>query len=244
MDMARDKKIACCVGALAGITPLLVSLISVDAELIVSGFDPMIFIGYLIKVLGMMTLGAFVVFVNSESDFKKAFQLGLMAPALIVGTINADNFSEAKQEILDLVAELENRISKNEAVHQDAAFIFQGEAFGFSLISNAYADSTNALVGKHTKPSTVRKVWYGVSGNISNGWFVIVGSYKQKRDADGEAQKLRDRGYDARVFPPFDGKRNYSVAIGSYLTLNEARALRNKAIKGGLPKSIDLWKWK
>jgi hypothetical protein len=242
--MARDIKIACCVGAVAGITPLLVSLISVDAELIVSGFDTKIFVGYLIKVAGMMALGAFVVFVNSESDFKKAFQLGLMAPALIVGTINASNFSDAKQEILNLESELENRVSTNGSIRQDAAYIYKDSVFSFSLISNAYAGSANTLIGKHNKPSAGRMVWYGIAGNIPNGWFVIVGSHKQKREAAEEAQKLRDGGYDARVLPPFKGSDNYKVAIGSYLTLNNARELRKKAIEDGLSKSTYLWKWK
>jgi hypothetical protein len=242
--MARDIKTACCVGAVAGITPLLVSLISVDAELIVNGFDPKILIGYLIKVAGMMALGAFVVFVNSESDFKKAFQLGLMAPALIVGTINASNFSDAKKELLNLEEELENRISTNGAVPQNAAYIFQDKAFGFSLISDAYAESTSALIGKHNKPSAGRMVWYGISGNISNGWFVIVRSHEQKRAANEEAKSLRHRGYDARVLPPFKESGHYGVAIGSYLTLNKARELRKKAIEDGLSKSTYLWKWK
>jgi cell division protein FtsN len=122
--------------------------------------------------------------------------------------------------------------------------MFQERNFGFSLISNAYAERPNKLIGTHNTPSTARKVWYGISGNITNGWFVMVGSHKQKTEADGEAQELRNMGYDARVFPPFEDINNYSVAIGSYLTLKEANALRKKAIKAGLPESIDLWKWK
>jgi hypothetical protein len=242
--MAREIKIACCVGALAGITPLLVSLISVDAELIANGFDRMIIIGYLIKVAGMMALGAFVVFVNSESDFKKAFQLGLMAPALIVGTINASNLSDAKRDLETLGEDLEGSASTSPAEHHDVTYMFQDRGFGFSLISSAYAESTNNLIGKHYKPTMASKVWYGISGSMPDGWFVIVGLHKQQRDADGQAQELRNRGYDARVIPSLEDSDNYGVAIGSHLTLNKARELKRQAIEDGLSDNTYLSKWK
>lgn len=242
--MTSNIKIACLIGAAAGITPLLVSLVSVDAEFIVDVFIPKIFVGYLIKAIALMALGAFVVFVNSESDFKKAFQLGIMAPALVVGSINASNLSGAKQEISVLEHELNPSSSSNETSNAGSSYLFDNFAIDFSIIGNAYADSENNLIGKHNPPSTGRLVWYGLSGNISNGWFVMAGTHKQKSDADRQAQRLRNDGYDARVFPPLGNIKYFGVAIGSYLSIEEARSLRSKAIEGGLTKDSYLWKWK
>lgn len=243
-DMAKEMKIACFIGAAAGITPLVVSLISVEAELILDIFAPKILIGYLIKTAGLMALGAFVVFVNSESDYKKAFQLGIMAPALIVGTINASNFSDAKREILDLESELGGHSPAISSSRLDTSYLPENSGPVFSLIGNAYAGGTNNLAGKHNAPSTASLIWYGMAGKISNGWFVIVGSHTQKREADSQARQLKNKGYDARTFPSLENSGGFSVAIGSYLSLEEARTLRQKALADGLSKDTRLWKWK
>jgi hypothetical protein len=240
--MTREIKIGCSVGAMAGITPLLVSLISVDVELLMDGFVPAIVIGYLIKAIGLMALGAFVVFVNSECDYKKAFQLGLMAPALVVGTINANNFNEAKQEIINLESELGNSTADMIQPEIEATSFFRN--IGFSLISSAYAGGENTLIGKHDRPTTANLIWYGISGKVSNAWFVIVNSYEEKTEAQRYAGRLKERGYNARVVPDQKSKDNYVVTIGSYLSLKEAKVLQKKAIHDGLSRHPYLWKWK
>jgi len=238
--MTKEIKIACLIGAAAGVTPLLVSLISVDAEMIVDNFVPRIFVGYMIKAIGLMALGAFVVFVNSEVDFKKAFQLGIMAPALVVGTMNANNFSDAKQEIIGLESELESKRTPP----GDGAMLFQPPIPGFSIFSQAYAASIDVSVGQHNEPSTGSLLWYGITGNISNGWFVIAGSFKKESEAEARAKQLREEGFDARVYPPFADSEYFGVVIGAYLTIKDARALRRKAIDKGLPEDTYLWKWR
>lgn len=242
--MTREIKIACFIGAIAGATPLLISLISVDAELIVDNFVPKIFIGYMIKTIGLMLLGAFVVFVNSECDLKKAFQLGIMAPALVVGTLNANNFNEAKDEISGLESELENQRKPAGTPINSDAILFIHPEYGFSIIKSAYASEENALIGMHNEPSTARLLWYGITGNISNGWFVIVGSHKNELDAENQAKQFQNKGYDARVYPPFGNNEYFGVVIGAYLPINIARELRDKAVNDGLPKDSYLWKWK
>jgi hypothetical protein len=243
-EMTREIKIACCIGAMAGITPLMVSLVSVDAEMIVEEFVPTIFIGYMIKAIGLMVLGAFVVFVNSESDFKKAFQLGLMAPALVVGTINASNFNEAKQEIRYLESELGTHESANRVPKNNTTSLLENHGFGFSIISSAYAGDQNALIGKHNKPSAGRQIWYGISGKISDCWFVIVDSYNQESDARSKVRQLNSRGYDARVVKNPQNSDIYGVAIGSRLTLREAQEIQKQAFDDGLHKESYLLKWK
>ena len=82
-----DKKLrtAMITGALAGTLPILINLINADASTIFEKFDFIVFLGYCLKVILLMGLGAFLVRVNEETDIKKAFQLGIMAPAIVVG---------------------------------------------------------------------------------------------------------------------------------------------------------------
>ena len=237
---AANLKTAMLVGAAAGTTPLLVNLAGVDAGLIIEHFKLSIFLGYAIKALGLMILGAFVVFVNSEVDLKKAFQLGIMAPAFVVGAINANNFSDAREEINQLEQELGGQpLSDNR--RQDA-HPAGAPRISFSLISTAYAD--DGLIGEHNTPGTGKFLWYGITGSVSDGWFVIVGSYETEDRAQQLAQQLVAKNYDARVYPPFKDRDVYSVAIGAYLSLQQARELKDRAIRDGLPQNTFLWKWK
>jgi phosphoglycerol transferase MdoB-like AlkP superfamily enzyme len=77
------------IGALAGVTPLLVNIVNTEADTLVSQFNIEIIMGYVIQAIVLMILGAFLVYVNSEDNKWKAFQIGVMAPALVVGLLNA-----------------------------------------------------------------------------------------------------------------------------------------------------------
>jgi len=241
-----DKKIraACFVGAISGIAPLLVNLIGVDAELIIDSFQLKIFIGYMIKAMGLMALGAFVVFINSEVDLKKAFQLGLMAPAFVVGAINANNYSNAKNEVVQLEKALVGDQSASNEVKGENTFIHILDTLSFTLIGNAYADEHIVKKGINNTPTTSRLIWYGITGNIKNSWFVFVGSHQYEADAEKQVKELALKGYDAVVQPPFGSNEYFGVAIGSYVSLEQARSLKQEALKDGLPKDTYLWKWK
>jgi len=241
--MPDNIKIPMFVGAIAGTTPLLVNLVGVDASLIIDNFELSIFLGYLIKALGLMILGAFVVFVNSEVDLKKAFQLGIMAPAFVIGAINANNFSDARNEINQLEMELGSQPVGDNGASQALDSERPAISFSFSPLSSAHAD--NGLIGQHnTKPGTSKFLWYGITGSVSDNWFVVVGSHASKAAADRQAQALLAKNYDARVYLPFRAGDNYRVAIGAYLPLQQARELKDRAIKDGLPETTQLWKWK
>ena len=244
--MTYEEKRAVLVGAAAGATPVLVNLIDIDAALIIDSFQMKIAIGYLIKTIGLMILGGFFVFINQEIDIKKAFQLGIMAPAVVIGMLNANNLSEANDQI-EVLDEQLNIKSKVIGIRPEGISYLPIEGDYppskplFSLISLAYA---NDLIGEHGEPSTTKLIWYGVTGNISNGWFVIVGSHKTENSAKKQADNLKLKGYDARVYPPFGGNEYYGVMIGAYVSLETAKDLKASAIKDGLPSDTYLWKWR
>lgn len=244
--MTKELKTALIVGAISGVVPLVMNLVGVDAELIIDNFQIKIFIGYLIKAVGLMTLGGFIVFINSEEDLEKAFQLGIMAPAIVIGALNANNLNDTKEEMRTLQQELEVP-ANNAFLLPDQTSESLGDSLISSLIGIAYAKDKTAEAakkGRHNEPSSLSLIWYGISGNISNGWFVIVGSHKNEAAAERQATQLKAKGYDARVYPPFSSNRYYGVMIGAYMTLEDARKLREAAIKDGLPNDTYLWKWR
>jgi hypothetical protein len=57
-------------------------------------------------------------------------------------------------------------------------------------------------------------------------------------------ERLKGKGYEAIVYPPYRSNPYYGVMIGSWLTLKEANALKSQAIKDGLPKDTYLWKYR
>ncbi len=241
-EKTANMKSAMFVGAIAGTTPLMINLIGVDAQFILDHFQPNIFIGYLIKAAGLMLLGAFVVFVNSEQDLKKAFQLGVMAPAFVLGAMNADNYNETRNELNQLQEELDTTALGDSAAPQTPLDAQESLTFRFQFIPAAHAKP--ALIGRHNQQDTSKFLWYGITGKVSEAWFVIVGTHKTEAAAQQQAKSLKERNFDARVYPPFKKNQPYAVAIGAYLSLRDARKLKKLAIKTGLSDDdTRLWKW-
>ena len=79
---------------------------------------------------------------------------------------------------------------------------------------------------------------------MNNRWFVIAGSHKSEQSALNQVQELKIKGYDAELYNPYSDSEYFGVVIGSYLSLDEAKKLKAKAVKDGLPKDIYLWKWR
>src|SRR5260221_8797309 len=94
--MAKEQVI---VGIAAGATPLLVNLINVDAGLIFAYWDWVVFSGYVMKGLVLMLLAGLVVYANGELQNWKAFQLGIMAPALVVGFLNGQKVDALAKDL-------------------------------------------------------------------------------------------------------------------------------------------------
>ncbi|MFQ5900160.1 MAG: SPOR domain-containing protein [Thermodesulfobacteriota bacterium] len=246
--MEQKKQEALLIGAIAGASPLIVNLVNVDAGLIFDSFEWKIFMGYLIKAIVLMFLGTFLVYVNSEIDKWKAFQIGIMAPAVIISAINANTLAGTQEALTVAQKQIQELTQSNTETDIQGSNSSTNNQVGFKsffIISQAYAQQeTNLRKGLHREPGTFQQIWYGVTGNISNPWFVIVGSHETEKVAESQVKKLSELGYEARVYPPFRGSEYYGVVIGSYLKLYEAKRLKQQALKDGLPKDTYLWKYK
>lgn len=244
--MTLEEKKALLVGAMAGAMPTLANLVSLEAHLIFDGFSYDVFAGYMIKLVGLMALGAFLVFVNKERELSKAFQLGVMAPAIVIGTLNANNLETANKTIGALEEQLRDKNKSAKIVPEGVGYLPVQYAKTptkprFSLFAYAHA---NELQGVHNKPSSLQRFWYGVTGDMQDSWFVIVGSHSSENNAKKQADELRKAGFDARVYPPFGNSQYYGVVISSYVPLQKAKEVKADALQAGLPEDTYLWKWR
>ncbi len=98
--MMAGQKEAMAWGAIAGAVTVLTETLTIDPASLIKDFDPIVFLGYCVKAIILMTLGAIVVRVNQELNILKAFQLGIMAPALIVGIQSGSKLKDANKELL------------------------------------------------------------------------------------------------------------------------------------------------
>jgi hypothetical protein len=79
-------------GALGGVLPIIVSMVTVDLAPIIDGIgrmSPGIYIGYGLRVFGLLLLGGLIAALNNGVQQPLALvQLGIAAPALVTSYIN------------------------------------------------------------------------------------------------------------------------------------------------------------
>jgi hypothetical protein len=241
------NKTSIIVGGVGGALPFIIDLLHVDAASMFQGVDTLIIAGYAVRVLLLIILGAFLVWINSEDDLRKALQIGIMAPAIIVGFMNSAELHNAKVELEIAKIELQKkqvietsyqipRLDNKSPIFSEISSLF---------ISPAFAQGVDQQPkGIHHDPSYFSKFWYGLTGSSSNGWFVIVGSHRTQAEAAKQVSRLKDEGYKAIVYPPYRGNKYYGVMIGSWLSLDEAKKLKSQALADGLPEDTYLWKFR
>lgn len=88
--MTTHKRIL--LGGLGAVIPIVVNFAIVDFATIMVSLTIVVVVGYLIRFVVLFFLGALWGYIHSsESDPKKIVQLGMVAPALITGILNASN---------------------------------------------------------------------------------------------------------------------------------------------------------
>ncbi len=246
-EIMMSNKSALIIGGIGGSLPILINLINTNAATLFQGFDPLIFAGYTVKAILLIMLGILFVWINAETDMKKALQIGIMAPAMVVGYINGNSLKGAEEALGVAKQDLQNQQIEEKTTPPPATSNTSSIKYEktFQLFSTAHAENGDSITkGIHREFNALSKIWYGFTGQTNNGWFVVSGSHKAEHAAQKHAARLKDQGYTAKVFPPLKNNNHHSVMIGSWLTLEDAKALKSRAIKDGLSKDTYLWKFK
>lgn len=217
------------IGAIGGITPYLITLLSIDFKATVNSYELLDWIGLVVRCLVLMFLGSLVAYLHrTETEHFKVFQLGLAAPALLATFINGNG---GNNEVLPTVSET--------AWYQSV-----------SIIPKAYADESNYFVNaqmfKTAEISPISRFFRGLFGtklksNSQNIYFVIVGSHKKMHNAEKQVELLKREHYQAKIYNPYGASRYYSVVIAANVSLEEAEKTLEQAIQNGLPKDSYIW---
>jgi hypothetical protein len=215
-------------GGLGALTPIVLSLLTVDLKTTFTNITFFVIAGYAIRVIVLFYMGGIVAFLHKDENKPlKLFELGIVAPALLMTMISAAQIETPKAE---------------KAVDQSRA-----GAFLFMPVAYAQENYTQSNVEKRLKRFTLPKegvtsqVWRGLTGSkIENVWFVIVDSFPKLEVAEREAERINQwQGeFKAEVFAPYDDSQGYSVVIGANLTSEEANSLKKKAANIGVKSNL------
>jgi hypothetical protein len=236
------------VGGIGGLLPVVMVLAQQDASTMYQTFDWARFAGHCTKAILLSLLGALLVWINSIDDLKQALQIGIMAPAVVVGFMAGSQLEDTQNQLSLLQKTL--RIDQAGETETNGPSVYtpawENQENRFSFITPAFAQAAGRLPkGYHQKPpSSLSRFWYGLSGSLQNAWFVVTGSHKTRAAADAQIRQLKAKGYTARVLPPKGANKYYSVVIGSWLTAQQAKRLTQQAVKDGLPRNTFAMKYK
>ncbi|WDE13768.1 hypothetical protein [Thalassomonas haliotis] len=232
--MKLNKRIA--LGAIGGITPYLVTLLSVDFKTAVVSYEALDWLGLVVRCIVLIFLGALVAYLHkTENEPFKVFQLGLAAPALLATFING---SVANSENLPVSA-LANQYSISLFPRAVAGNLpnppprvqYQNEGMLKDAKVSGWSRFLRGFVGKKLQTSQ------------QNSYFVIVGSHNTFKQAKAQAKSLAKKNYQGKVYNPRGFIKPYAVAIASNVSKKEALQLKNKAIADGLAAESYLWSY-
>ncbi|MCI0489221.1 MAG: hypothetical protein L0229_21730 [Blastocatellia bacterium] len=217
------------IGGLGALAPAIISLLVADLSAILLGLTFLVCLGAFIKVVLLFCVGGFVAYLHKEEKNPvRIFELGILAPALITGILNANNVSASDTPI---------------AVNTKPAV----SATAFTTMGSQSSQDVGVEKFSLPKETWSQQIYRGVTGSVPDEvWFVIVGEHTKLEDAKAQAASIASnakwRGFRARVFAPYGKEKpGYSVVIGANLTLGDARRLQQKAIDAGFPESTKVW---
>jgi len=163
-------------------------------------------IGYSILTPILIFLGSLLSWVSDEKNRLKLLAIGVAAPALITtwaGGIKTDSQIALNSIVIDSAY----------AAEVDSQTTSQERSFGSKIVDGV-------------------KIFFGVGKEIERYW-VIVGSFKDRKEAQEYADLINQKRDDLNAFvgikvPP---NQYYPVIVGHYAPLSEAKVVKEKALK-------------
>lgn len=216
-------------GAIGGITPYLITLLSIDFKNVVTSYIALDWLGLMVRCIVLIFLGSLVAYLHkSEKDPFKIYQLGLAAPALLATFINGG-------------------IGTNETL----PYTTQSTDYSISIFSQAiaqdkiYKNQNMLRAVKVTGWSRFSRGLLGTKLQISKKeiYFVVVGLHKTFELAKAQADGLRVKDYKAQVYNPHGSSNDYTVVIAANVTKTEAAQIKDKAMADGLPSDSYIWSY-
>jgi hypothetical protein len=221
-------------GGLGGVLPLIFN-VHIDVPNLIGEFSSLeggafvqLSVGYVLRWVGLFTIGALVVYAQSEKHVlnrAKMIQIGAAAPAILTAWINGNSIPEPEGVEL-------------ESAHSGLLHVMGS--------NTAYAEPSQqqTKVMEKQNPGGLQRVIQGLVGikPKANNYFVIVGRFKTVEEAITRLDEAKKLGFaEAVVYEKYRNNEHYSVAVGSNLSLVEARRLKSQAVEAGLPDDSYIW---
>ena len=244
--MSTYRKIL--IGGMGALAPILINLIVVDLETTLTGITLIVAISYTIRVFALFSIGGLVAYLHKEeTSAVKLFELGIMAPALImayhngtqVPALDASPHSSGTNSTVEVGDWLPGLLY---AQPPPVTPISSSSQFADSVKQDSILSELNVF--SLPEESTTEQLKRGLLGATSKRvYFVLVGKDTSHANAKTLAKELLKgrTGYTARIYEPYGDDPFYSIGIESHLTYEEAATLRVRAIKEGFPKETNLW---
>jgi hypothetical protein len=198
-------------GALGGLSAVTVKYLGQDHATVcahlLEGMDREIksyIIGYIIITPILIFLGAFIAFISEEQKRMKLVAIAIAAPALITTWAGGTKF--------------DSKIVLNFPIRSVYAQPLDSQPSNSQTTTwQQIKDGVGTFFGYRTGP---KRYW------------VIVGSFKDRNDAQAFANKINseDRTLGAWIGQKVPPNEYYPVIVGGYNLLDEARALKDKAL--------------
>lgn len=216
-EMSTCRK--CLIGGLGALAPIVLNLAVVDFKTALSTVTVIALAAYLLRVCILFGIGGGWVYLHKkEKDPLRIFELGIVAPTMILALLNGANSSGAKTVAASGL--------------QPAATI---SAVTDLLVPTAYAQTASGdVVRKFSPPkeTATEQFWRGLTGEQSERvWFVVVGDSRDLGDAKSLARRINQNSpnFKAEVY---GDDESYKVVIGGgNQTLSEAKALKRRALE-------------
>jgi hypothetical protein len=210
----KMKKELLLIGGVGGLAPIIVVLLGINASEYFSDFEWSVFVGWMVRAALLFVLGALFVYLNDESDKKKAFQLGVVAPALIQGYLTAADLRDVRD-----AGRADGATTSEQA---------EGTPNGATefFIGSAYASDPNRKDG--TGSQFFPGFWRGLTGSSTYS-FAIVATLPTRESALDEARRYQK--FEAPCTPRVYhlGDNQYVVQLGGNLLTTQAQQCVNAA---------------
>ena len=189
----------CIAGALGGIAPVVVMVVSSDARTMLSQVDWLVVAGYAFKSVFLMLLGGGVAWLyKSETNLWKVFQLGIVALALLAGAITGSQVQPAPNlPTVPVNPQVHYQPPQPAPGSADAVHTGPGSQHDSASLNFFILDADAAPISPlpHLKPieivaqSGAAKFAQGIFGQ-SNNYYLLIGVYANQAQAQSMANQI------------------------------------------------------
>lgn len=215
----------CLLASIGALMPLIMSLYFAEFEVLKQNFTTTIFIGYLIKVIILVTIGGLIgYFYRSETSGMKLFQLGIAAPAIMLGLINEQRLgsSEGREANPNTTALFSLNIPTN--------YFVKGNLNGQQDTTIRFHEA-QILQYDYPEESAKEELFRGFKGKkITNIWFLMYDSYSDLKEARITIVDLQNLYPDLgiQLYQSVQDPEKYDVIVGAHLEYTEGLKLQEK----------------